>query len=627
VFALKQILFSIIKLLALWIVIFDVQRIVFSIHNWSKFEGISIPEWLGAFIFSFRLDLATAALLSVIPLLFLVAYILYPQKWFRYFFYGSLFIEILLCVCVHAGEINAYPEWNHKLTTRVFNHLLNPDEVVRTADGSMTVWFILYTLLEFFIAYKATRWIMDSSLKSQNNSALKWYWHYPLGAGAYGVSLLLFLLLGRGGFQQIPINIDSAYYSKNYVTNDLSVNSFYFFAKSFMLYSRSEIGALFKKIPEKESKATLADFYNYELNHNRYFLKSRRPNVVFVVLESWTANAIGSLSGEKGATPYFDSLTKQGLLFTNIYASAGTSEIGNSTIFSGYPALPEISISMQPDKHRKIPCLNQDLKKWGYSSHYLFSGDLKYGNIGSYFTDHGFDELADEKDFPAGMPKGKLNYYDEDLYKLFLQKINRTKAPFLHCAFTGSTHSPYDFPQKGTPKWTGSESDFMSSMYYADKCLNDFIENCKKESWYKNTIFIFVADHGHASELVKNPNLGAYFHIPLLIFGEPLKEEYRGQHIPTIGSQGDIVRTLLYQMGGDYKRYQWSKDLMNPDCPQFALHTINRGYGWISDKGNFSYNIDANYIHDNTLSKDQFKWEEKRCQSFMSLVYEEYKDL
>ena len=127
--------------------------------------------------------------------------------------------------------------------------------------------------------------------------------------------------------------------------------------------------------------------------------------------------------------------------------------------------------------------------------------------------------------------------------------------------------------------------------------------------------------------LEQNPNLGAYFHIPLLIFGEPLKKEFRGQKIETLGSQADIVRTLLYQMNGDFEKYTWSKDLLNPACPQFALHTINRGFGWISENGNFSYHMDAKNYPDNTMNNSALKKEQKRCHSFMSLVYNEYKNL
>jgi phosphoglycerol transferase MdoB-like AlkP superfamily enzyme len=615
---------SILKLLLFWVIIFDIERILFSIHNWSKFSDIGFGEWLLAFVYSLRLDLATAALLSLFPIVLLVLFFVYPNKWIKRSFYWVVFIEFLLCAMIHGGEINAYPEWNTKLTTRVFTHLLNPDEVVRTADYSMTIWFIIYASIEVFLSYKLMRMMFKFTETTQTFS---WLIRLPIALVTLAISGIIFIIIGRGGTQPIPINYDAAYYTKGYVPNDLSVNSVYFFAKSFMQYNRSEIGAMFPIIPEKEAKKELDDFYSYPLEHDRKIFTTDRPNIVFIIMESWTANAISSISGQPGATPYFDRLARKGLLFTNIYSTGGTSEIGNSSIFSGYPALPEISISMQPDKHRKIPSFNQDLKKWGYTSHYIFSGDLKYGNIGSYFMDHGFDVVEDENDFPSNIQRGKLNYYDEDLYDLLIQKINKTKGPFMHCAFTGSTHSPYDYPNRGTQKWKGAEADFMSSMFYADKCLDDFMAKCKKQKWYKNTIFVMVADHGHASPNAPNPNLGAYFHIPLLIFGEPLKKEYRGETIETIGSQADIVRTLLYQMGGDYKRYTWSKDLLNPNCPQFALHTINRGFGWITEKGNFSFHMDAKNYPDQTLSKKALKKEEKRCHSYMSLIYKEYKEL
>lgn len=621
---LKQTVYAILKLLLFWIVVFDFQRILFSIHNWDKFSNISFGQWLLAFVYSIRLDLATGALLSFLPLLFILIYFLKPAKWSRITFYTIVFIEVIICAMIHGGEINAYPEWNHKLTTRVFTHLLNPDEVVRTADYGMTIWFVIYATFEIVFGYKMMRWFFK--LKPIENT-FSWLVRVPIAIGIFLFFGLSFIVIGRGGTQQIPINIDSAYYTNDYVANDLSVNSVYFFAKSFMLYNRSEIGAMFPMIPEKEANESLNDFYSYPLEHDNFIFKNKHPNVVFIILESWTANAVGCVSGEKGATPYFDKLSKKGLLFTKLYATGGTSEIGNSSIFSGYPALPEISITMQPDKHRKLPSLNEDLKKWGYSSHYIFSGDLKYGNIGGYFVDHGFDVVEDEDDFPKGLKKGKLNYFDEALYKLLLKKIDKTKGPFMHCAFTGSTHSPYDFPDRGTPKWKGNEAAFMNSMYYADKCLNDFLKECKKHSWYKNTIFVLVADHGHASPSIQNPNLAGYFHVPLLIFGEPLKKEYRGKRNETLGSQADIARTLLYQMGGDYKKYIWSKDLLNPNCPQFALHTINRGYGWITETGNFSYHMDGKIFPENTYDSKTLKKEQKRCHSYMTLIYNEYKNL
>lgn len=607
-----------------WLLFFDFQRILFSIHNWSKFSEVSFWEWLGAFIYSFRLDIATAAFLSVIPFIFLCIKLIWDKKWAHKVFRIVLFVEVIICAFIHAGEINAYPEWNHKLTSRVFMHLSNPDEVFRTADYGMTIWFIIYSVLEITFGWRISRWLFKpAGLTLTDNRWVKW----GLSVAVIPVFSALCLVLSRGGTQPIPINIDAAYYSNNYTANDLSVNSTYFFAKSFLLYNRAEIDQFIPDIPEPEAHALLKDFFEYPIQHDRMVLENKRPNVVFIILESWTAQGVGCISGEESATPHFDQLSKEGLLFTNIYATGGTSEIGNASIFSGYPALPEISISMQPDKHRQLPCLNEDFEEWGYRSAYLFSGDLKYGNIGGYFVDHGFDVVEDEDNFPGDLPRGKLNYFDEDLYDQLISKINGASEPFIHCAFTGSTHSPYDHPDKEKyQKWKGEEGDFMNSLGYADDCLATFIENCKKERWYENTLFVFVADHGHASPAVQNPSETAYFRIPLLLYGEPLKKEYRGARIDQLGSQTDIARTLLYQMEGDFERYVWGKDLLNPNAPEFALHTINRGYGWVTPKGGFTYRMDGKQIFENTFSPDDYARERKRCEAMMSLIYSNYKE-
>jgi phosphoglycerol transferase MdoB-like AlkP superfamily enzyme len=192
-----------------------------------------------------------------------------------------------------------------------------------------------------------------------------------------------------------------------------------------------------------------------------------------------------------------------------------------------------------------------------------------------------------------------LNYYDEDLYRFFLKEINQTKQPFLQCVFTGSSHAPYDHPKTGKQKFDGVESDYMNSLVYSDKALGTFINKVKKLSCYKNTLFVFVADHGHGTPFNESPHVGAFFRIPLLFWGEMIKPEYKNKKINTLGSQCDIAATLLYQLRIDSKNYPWSKDLMNPNVPEFALHTINKGYGWVTNKGNMTFQMQSNiYVED-----------------------------
>src|SRR5690554_8145169 len=141
-------------LLLFWILVFDFQRILFSIHNLEKISEHSFWEWIQVFFHSIRLDLATGSILSVIPILFLTSFMVLKKRFLFVLFKVILLIEVLLVSMIHAWEINAYGEWNHKLTSRVFMHLSNPDEVFRTADHSMTFWFIFYLILEVTFGWK-----------------------------------------------------------------------------------------------------------------------------------------------------------------------------------------------------------------------------------------------------------------------------------------------------------------------------------------------------------------------------------------------------------------------------------------------------------------------------------------
>ncbi len=619
----KQLTLNFFKLLLFWILLFDFQRITFSLFHWRKFQSSTFLEWLQSFVFSLRLDVAMAGALCILPILFLSLKLVSNKRWITRTFYGILVFEIVIACLIHSGEINVYDEWNHKLTSRVFKHLANPDEVFRTAAWTNTFWYIFFFALEVFVGWKGMRWIFQV-----HNLQISKHW-FIRSLAALGTFILFggtsFVLL-RGGFQQIPLNINTAIYSTNPLNNDLSINSTYNFAKSYLLYNRTDIDEFMPKMDTLTSQHIVKELYNYPKDHTNYFLTTKKPNIVFVVLEGWSANAMGCLSETKGATPYFDKLASEGLLFTNIRAASGTSEIGNSTIFSGFPAIPEVSITMQPEKHRKIGSINQDLKKLGYFSSYLFGGDLKYGNIGGYLMDHGFDKVIDENNLPD-IPRGKLNYYDPDVYRFLIDEIKHTKPPFMQCVFTGSSHSPYDHPGKSIKKFDGIEADYMNSLIYCDKAIGGFMRQAKKLKCYKNTLFIFVADHGHGTPFNESPHVAPFFRIPLLFWGEVIKPAYKHKRINTLGSQTDIAATLLYQLGLKTDNYPWSKDLMNPNVPQFALHTINKGYGWMTSKGSMTFQMQSNIYVEDLFNPEIRKEEIKKGNALLNEVYRYYKKL
>jgi phosphoglycerol transferase MdoB-like AlkP superfamily enzyme len=176
--------------------------------------------------------------------------------------------------------------------------------------------------------------------------------------------------------------------------------------------------------------------------------------------------------------------------------------------------------------------------------------------------------------------------------------------------------------------FNGNEADYMNSLVYSDKALGQFMKDVRKQKWFKNTLFIFVSDHGHCTEDVQSPSFSEFFKIPVLFWGEPLKKEFRNKVNSKIGAQCDLVQTLLYQMKIPVKsEYPWSKDILNPHSPEFAFHTIMKGYGWKSPNGCYTKQMEGNIVIQDSLPPQFKSLELEKCHSLFDQVYKYYKKL
>ena len=293
-------------------------------------------------------------------------------------------------------------------------------------------------------------------------------------------------------------------------------------------------------------------------------------------------------------------------------------------IFSGFPAHPISSITVQPEKFQKLPSLIKVLKSKGYHSSYYFGGQLIYGNIKGYIMDCGFDKIKEIYDFDKKLPRGKLGIHDQYTLSQQLKDLNSEKQPFISAIFTVSTHSPFDQPMKNVITWGNELNGYLNSAYYTDKCLGDFFKNAKKQPWFDNTLFILVADHGHHSYRHWHPFSPEYHHVPLLFYGNVIKDQWKGTQWKAIGSQTDIAGTLLSQMGIDKKQFHWSKNLLNPSAPQFAYYAFEEGVGWIRPYGYFVYDKKSNqyfFMQSDEAHKNQMIKEGK---SYLQSVFQEY---
>ena len=174
----------------------------------------------------------------------------------------------------------------------------------------------------------------------------------------------------------------------------------------------------------------------------------------------------------------------------------------------------------------------------------------------------------------------KWGVHDHVLFSKLRDSMKSVKEPFLNVVLTLSSHEPFDVPMD--PVFAGNDNmtRYRNSLFYADKCLGEFLDWAKGTSWWKNTLIVLVADHcGRVSE-----DMPVYakelFKIPMLLLGGAVEE--KGVSISKTGSQVDIPLTLLNQLGIE-SNFPFAKDLLSEKSNSFAFYVYNEGFGFITD--------------------------------------------
>ena len=311
-------------------------------------------------------------------------------------------------------------------------------------------------------------------------------------------------------------------------------------------------------------------------------LSVEKPNIILIILESYTAKWVGCLGGVSGVTPNVDSIAADGLLFTNIYAAGDRSEKGQAAILSGYPNQAITSVIKTPTKTSQLPSVNQSLEKIGYHSSYTYGGELEFANIKSYLFNIHMDQLISKYSFPVEERTTSWGVHDQYVFGRFYQDIQKEKEPFFATLFSLSSHEPYDVPMK--TKFPGNDRTtlFKNSVYYTDSIVGSFIRKLKKDPLWGKTLVIFVADHGHALPGNDPNDRPSKFHIPLIFSGGALTLTGK---INTIGSQTDIATTILDQLHLPTNNFKWGKDLLDSSAKQFAFYSFNNGFGFVTPNG------------------------------------------
>jgi phosphoglycerol transferase MdoB-like AlkP superfamily enzyme len=576
----KSVVRYIVLFFVYWLIVFTVSRVAFVISIAGRIEGAAAGTILNTFFAGFLLDLSTIAYFASLPIILSIFYFIGRAKWIAWI--NDMYVLILIVVycLISFGELCLYTEWKTKLNVQAILHFAHPAEVFQSASFTITVVFFVLVIgfsIIFSVLYNkyfALRRI--AFLTSPLFNRIIW------GTLFLVLTLIVNVTAIRGGLKAIPISESDAYFSKYRMLNDAAVNPAWSLGHEIKEYSSHQKGNPYHVMPDVEAEKILKDVFHTDYDSTQYILSTFKPNIVFLILESFTAYSIPAFGGDPYCM-FLDSLANKGLAFTNCYSAGYVSDQGIPALLSSYPCTPHTAVINQTTKSINLPCINKDLKKLGYNSGFYFGGQLNYGNIKSYLYNMEFDIVKERKDFSGNVDEGKLGIHDGSMQKLFLQELNKSKPPFLACWFTLSSHSPYDIPEPIKEVIHHRQNNYVNTMMYTDRALKDFFASAQKEPWFKNTLFVIVADHSHENHRDYDFDDKNFHHIPLILYGEALKPEYKGKKMEHVISQLDIVPSLLQQLNLRSDFYPFGKNVFNPATKSFAYYYFFSGTGIITD--------------------------------------------
>ncbi|WP_161887687.1 LTA synthase family protein [Pontibacter russatus] len=595
-----------------WVLYFVAARAVFLIYHLDKTSDLTTSDTWSVFLFGLRLDASATAYLCLLPFLALLLSALWPRLRLSGFVRVYTYIMLVLLSLLLSADLELYTYWGFRLDATPLQYLNTPAEMAASAAAAPIFLLLFVTLCittAFILLY---RWLFDFRrfVLKQNK------WLYA------GLSLwyLAFLILPlRGGWQQIPINQSVAYFSSKPFANHAGLNMPWNLVNAVLKQNKIKEDLYGYMPPAEAVRRVQALYAAVDTSASKQVVVAERPNVLFIILESYTAKFIGSLGGEEGVTPHLDSLAAEGISFTNLYASGDRSEKGMVALLSGYPVQTTTSIIKYPQKTEKLPQLSTVLQQQGYSTSFYYGGELEFANIRSYLTNGGYDRLIAKDDFAPETYNSKWGAHDHVLFGRVLQDLEQEKQPFFSTVYTLSSHEPYEIPV--APRFAGEddETKFRNSVYYTDWALGRFIAQAKQQPWWENTLVVITADHGHPLP-GNDPNFApSKFHIPLILTGGAIPES---DTVSTIASQTDIAATLLALLNLSHQNFKWSRNLFAPTSSPFAFYVFNDGFGYITPNGAFTFDNVGKQI----ISRDAGVTEEQvlNGKAYMQRSFEDF---
>jgi phosphoglycerol transferase MdoB-like AlkP superfamily enzyme len=455
-------------------------------------------------------------------------FLLLPKSWIesiKYFwiFYFILFLDIAFFM--EASTAPFIKEYDLRPDAIFIRYLKHFKEVSGTV-WSTNKWELILTIIALIFV---TRFIGHSfKILINNYRPIKWYYRLiilPLVGG-------LLFLGARSSFAPRPANMSTAYFSEKVrLADELTLNSTYTVVLAatklsnekdpsafYRSMSKNEVFMLIKKesgIPDSTLVTSEIPFLHTQ---NSIIQRQRPLNVVILLEESLGAEYIGALGGLP-ITPHFDELTKEGMLLTNLYSTGTRTVRGIEAVVPGFLPTPGNSIVNLGLSRNGFFTAGQLFKKDGYTTEFIYGGQSNFDEMRTFFLGNGFTNVYDEPTFSNPAFRGVWGVSDEDLMRkadeIFLSHGDK---PFFSVILSTSNHSPFEFPDGRINLYEQPKQTVHNAMKYAHYAIGLFFELAKKSDYFKNTLFLVVADH--STRVFGDDFIPVHkFHIPGLLIG------------------------------------------------------------------------------------------------------------
>lgn len=388
------------------------------------------------------------------------------------------------------------------------------------------------------------------------------------------------------------IDISNLEVNKNRYNNELSKEGLYSlfsaFLKNEIIYDDfyiTQSDAENLAILQDKFKGNNVTFISPKKNITRQissFRPETRANVVIVLMESMSAKYMDEYHPEMpSVTPNLTKLSKEGLYFSNTYATGTRSVRGIEALNLSVPPLPGMSL-VRRDNNENLHGLGTVFKNKGYDNKWIYGGYGYFDNMNYFMENNGFQVVdrtvwnKDEISFANAWGAA-----DEDTFAKVIREADKSYAddkPFLTFVLTISNHRPYTFPENriDLPSKNGGR---LAGVKYADYAIGKFIEDAKQKPWFDNTIFVFVADHTAGAAGKEEINLEGH-HIPLIIYGPKF---VKAQRIDTPISQIDTLPTLLGILNFNYESRFYGEDALQPNYESRFFVSNYQKIGYVKD--------------------------------------------